>query len=473
MEKAHSTPQKSHIAAKLTHYQPEYSYNQCQQSIADTNKWTVQLIKNRVSGLTEKECLLTKQISDIPECENGPVLEIIETIDGDEADFTLLALALCSKLYEQNLHHLISIQEKFPQIGGVVRRLNNEFVPTLQTAAFLFNGNNIENYADSYQRISNSRLIREGIIELIETDQKSDLKNLIIRLNNQYLEFITHGIKPELGLTPDFPAQLLKTTKTFDDLILKETTRQQLEDILLFARHRKALFESDESIPKFTNGFIGLFWGPPGTGKSLTASVIGNELGIEVYRVDLSRVVSKYIGETEKNLEKIFQRFDGKNCILFFDEADALFGKRSTVNEAKDRYANQEISYLLQRVETFGGLVILASKLKENMDDAFKRRVLSFVFFSRPDAIERHKLWQIHLPEQFQFASEEALSHLAEKYELTGSHIANILKLSCLRALGNQTKTLTLEIIEPYVAEIYKREGLRKTIQRTPLTKRK
>ncbi len=473
MKKVHSTPQKSHFAAELTHYQPKYSYNQCQHSIAETNKWTMQLIENRISELTEKENSLTKQISYMPECVDSPILKILENISGDEADFTLLALALCSKLYEQSLHQLINIQENFPQIGGVVRRINKEFVPTVQTAAFLFNGNNVDNYADSHKRVANSRLIREGIIELIETDQKADLKNLMIRLNNQYLEYITHGVKPELGLTPDFPAQLLKTTKTFNDLILKESTRQQLEDILLFARHRKALFESDESIPTFTNGFIGLFWGPPGTGKSLTASVIGNELGIEVYRVDLSRVVSKYIGETEKNLEKIFQRFDGKNCILFFDEADALFGKRSTVNEAKDRYANQEISYLLQRVETFGGLVILASNLKENMDDAFKRRVLSFVFFPRPDAIERHKLWQIHLPEQFQFESEQALSHLAEKYELTGSHIANILKLSCLRALGNQTKILTLEIIEPYVAEIYKHEGLRKTIQRTAVHKRK
>lgn len=107
------------------------------------------------------------------------------------------------------------------------------------------------------------------------------------------------------------------------------------------------------------------------------------------------------------------------------------------------------------------------------MDDAFKRRVLSFVFFPRPDEAERYKLWQIHLPEQFQFESDEVVKHLSEKYELTGSHIANVLKLSCLRALGNKTNTLTLDIVEPYVVEIYKREGLRKTIQRTATPKRR
>lgn len=450
----------------------DYLYSECQQNIALSNSWIIDVINLRISELENNEkgsrILVDEQIN----LTDSPYGNLINEITGNEADQVLLSLALCSKLYEQNLNKLIEVQERFPQIGGVVRRINNEFVPTLQTAAFLYNGNNSETYSDSYRSISNSLLFKEAVIELIFTDDKSDRKNAIIRLNDPYLEYLSHGIKPELGLTPDFPAQLLKTNKTFNDLILKETTRQQLEDILLFAQHRKALFESDELVPKFTNGFIGLFWGPPGTGKSLTTSVIGNELGIEVYRVDLSRVVSKYIGETEKNLEKIFQRFDNKNCILFFDEADALFGKRSAVKEAKDRYANQEISYLLQRVETFGGLVILASNLKENMDDAFKRRVLSFVFFPRPDAAERYKLWQIHIPEQFQFENEETLTHLADKYELTGSHIANVLKLSCLRALGNQTKTLTLEIVEPYVAEIYKREGLRKTIQRTSMPKR-
>jgi AAA+ superfamily predicted ATPase len=445
-----------------------------QRYVNTSRQWINDLIQQRINELTNntpgKSTLhIPKTVFD----EANPVKAIMDNINGDVADFTLLSLALCSKIYEKHLQPLISLQEKHPDIGGVIRRINFEFVPTVKTAAFLINGNDDNTFPDSYAKIVHSLLIKEEIVELINTDQQTDVKNAIIRLNDKYLQYITHGKSPDLVLTPDFPAQLLKTSKTFDELILKDTTRQQLEDAILFAQHQKELLEDHHLTNKLSPGFISLFWGPPGTGKSLTASVIGNELGLEAYRIDLSRVVSKYIGETEKNLEKVFQRFDGKNCILFFDEADALFGKRSDVKEAKDRYANQEISYLLQRIETFGGLVILASNLKENMDEAFKRRVLSWVHFPRPTAEERYKLWQIHLPESFSFASEELLSWLAASYELTGSHISNVIKLSCIRALGNNTRELTKEIIEPYILDIYKREGLRKNPQRMNMNKKR
>lgn len=445
-----------------------------QRYVNVSNHWINDLIQQRMREL--KNNTVGKTTLHIPKTvfeQKNPIKDIIDDINGDVADFTLLSLALCSKIYDKHLHPLLSLQEKYPEIGGVVRRINHEFVPTVKTAAFLINGNDDDNFPENYAKVVHSRLIQEGIIELINTDQQTDIKNAIIRLNDKYLQFLTRGKSPDLGLTPDFPAQLLKTSKTFNELILKDTTRQQLEDVILYAKNQKELFSNDDTDNALTKGFITLFWGPPGTGKSLTVSVIGNELGLDAYRIDLSRVVSKYIGETEKNLEKVFQRFDGKNCILFFDEADALFGKRSDVKEAKDRYANQEISYLLQRIETFGGLVILASNLKENMDEAFKRRVHSWVYFPRPNAEERYKLWQIHLPGNFRYESEELLSWLAQNYELTGSHITNVIKLSCIRALGNGTKELTKEIIEPYILDIYKREGLRKTPQRMNTTKKR
>jgi len=445
-----------------------------QKYINISREWINDLIQLRIEEL--KNNPVDKASLHIPKTvfeQKNPLNNIIDDINGDVADFTLLSLALCSKIYEKHLQPLMTIQKKYSEIGGVIRRINHEFVPTVQTAAFLINGNDDDTFPDNYNRIVHSRLIREEIIELINTDQQADVKNAIIRLNDKYLQYLTHGKSPDLALTPDFPAQQLKTSKTFDELILKDSTRQQLEDVILFARHQKELFQDNHLSNKLSPGFISLFWGPPGTGKSLTVSVTGNELGLEAYRIDLSRVVSKYIGETEKNLEKVFQRFDGKNCILFFDEADALFGKRSDVKEAKDRYANQEISYLLQRIETFGGLVILASNLKENMDEAFKRRVLSWVHFPRPTAEERYKLWLIHLPENFSYASEELISWLAATYELTGSHISNVVKLSCLRALGNNTHELTKEIIEPYILDIYKREGLRKNPQRMNVTKKR
>jgi len=185
-----------------------------------------------------------------------------------------------------------------------------------------------------------------------------------------------------------------------------------------------------------------MLYGPPGTGKTMTVSVMGKTLGMDVYSIDLSRVVSKYIGETEKNLEKIFQRLEGKRCILFFDEADALFGKRTEVKDAKDRYANQEVAYLLQKIERFPGLVILASNYNQNLDSAFKRRILSSIFFPPPSEDERLILWERALPSNYEFEPEDLASNLATKYQLTGANIANIMKLACLKAKSENTNKL-------------------------------
>ena len=136
--------------------------------------------------------------------------------------------------------------------------------------------------------------------------------------------------------------------------------------------------------PKLRPGYRSLFYGPPGTGKTMTACLLGKSTGRDVYKVDLSLVVSKYIGETEKNLARVFDQAQHKGWILFFDEADALFGKRSETRDAHDRYANQEVSFLLQRIETFDGIAILASNQRENLDDAFTRRFESIIYFPMP-----------------------------------------------------------------------------------------
>ncbi len=462
----------AHKQAELTRFQdvkPSHKIQpvgEIQTYIQLSNSWLLELIEKRIAELKTGNCATEITIPKKIQHEENPFKNILDENNGDIVDFTLLTLSLCSKLFDIDLQQLIGFQEQFPEIGGVLRRLNHEFVPTVKTALFLLCGNEREKQALYYRKIASSPLFREEILDAIKTDEEADFKNAILRLNDKYLYFLSEGIHPEMGLSPDFPAQSMKTSKGFNELIIKDATRQQLEDIILFARFQKEVFDNEQILKSISKGFIGLFWGPPGTGKSLTAAVIAKEMGIEAFRIDLSRLVSKYIGETEKNLERVFQRFDGKNCLLFFDEADALFGKRSDVKDAKDRYANQEISYLLQRVESFGGLVILASNLKENMDEAFKRRILSWVYFPRPNADERHQLWKVHLPKGFHFESEEFIRNLAENYELTGSHIANVVKLSCFRAMGNKSKTLTKEIIEPYIIDIYKREGLRKGLQR-------
>jgi len=169
-----------------------------------------------------------------------------------------------------------------------------------------------------------------------------------------------------------------------------------------------------------SRGLAALFAGPPGTGKTMAATVVAADLGLDLYRVDLSRVVSKYIGETEKNLARIFAEADGANVVLMFDEADALFGKRTEVSDAHDRYANIEVSYLLQRMEQYEGVAILASNLRHNMDDAFLRRLRFVVDFPFPEPPQRRLIWQAHLRTGAPLHTDLDVPLLAERLVVVG-----------------------------------------------------
>ena len=178
-------------------------------------------------------------------------------------------------------------------------------------------------------------------------------------------------------------------------------------------------------------------------GKTLTATLIGQQTGADVYRIDLSAVVSKYIGETEKNLESVFRRAESKNWILFFDEADALFGKRTSVQSSHDKYANQEVSYLLQRVEDYPGLLILASNFKTNLDEAFLRRFHAVIHFPMPNAAERLQLWQKALPASLPPDDSVQLQELAKQYEMSGASILNAVQFAALSAYAAKQSFLS------------------------------
>ncbi len=172
------------------------------------------------------------------------------------------------------------------------------------------------------------------------------------------------------------------TDQSWNELVLDKATLGQVNEIKTWIKQSSSATRDNNLGKKVKAGYRTLFYGPPGTGKTLTAALIGKEFNKPVYKIDLSKVVSKYIGETEKNLELIFANAKDKDWILFFDEADALFGKRTEVKDSHDRYANQEISYLLKRIEDYNGLVILATNMKGNMDEAFTRRFNSIVRFN-------------------------------------------------------------------------------------------
>jgi SpoVK/Ycf46/Vps4 family AAA+-type ATPase len=202
-----------------------------------------------------------------------------------------------------------------------------------------------------------------------------------------------------------------------------------------------------------------MFYGAPGTGKTLTASLLGKYTERDVYRIDLSMVVSKYIGETEKNLSSLFNKAKNKDWILFFDEADAIFGKRTNVRDAHDKYANQEVSYLLQRIEAHPGLVILASNLKDNIDEAFTRRFNCIIEFEVPSYDERLLLWQNSLPPNIALADNVSLDTLSEAYELTGANIINVIQFACLKQLENGGNVIELQYIIEGVKKEFAKEG--------------
>jgi AAA+ superfamily predicted ATPase len=214
---------------------------------------------------------------------------------------------------------------------------------------------------------------------------------------------------------------------TLDDLVATPDTRRQLEDAVAW-RQTDARVWGTMRLPRDdaeAHGLALLFSGPPGGGKTFAARCLANALGLNLYRIDLSQVVSKYIGETEKRLAQIFDEAEAGHGVLFFDEADAVFGKRSEVKDAHDRYANIEVGFLLQRMESFGGVVVLATNLRGNLDPAFTRRMQFIIDFPMPGRAERALLWQRNLPGPSWRDPSLDIAMLAERFRLAGGNIRN------------------------------------------------
>jgi len=262
---------------------------------------------------------------------------------------------------------------------------------------------------------------------------------------------------PETGV--DFPAKRLDTGLDWDDIVFAPHTREQLEELRAWLEHEKELLDGWQFRKYIKPGYRCLFYGPPGTGKTLTAGLLGKISGRAVYRIDLSQLVSKYIGETEKNLEKIFTQAEMRNWILFFDEADAIFGKRTTISDAHDRYANQGTSYLLQRIEDCPNVVILASNNKSNIDDAFFRRFQSTVYFPIPRKPERLKLWEQGFSPVSTLESDIQLEEIAEQYEMAGGAIMNVIRFASLMAIKKKSRVIAYDDLVSGIQREFNKEG--------------
>jgi ATPase family associated with various cellular activities (AAA) len=327
----------------------------------------------------------------------------------------------------------------YTEFGGVKSKAHTGFLPSAETAVFILAG------ADLHQRFVVQQLFddqhyftKKRLIKIDHQGSGEPLLNASLSVTSEYLQRCTHGQVHKPDYSTEFPAKLITSKLTWDDLVLSPDVMEEIDHLNTWLVHHKTIVSEWGLEKSIKPGYRSLFFGPPGTGKTLTATLLGASVGVDVYRIDLSMVVSKYIGETEKNLASVFDQAENKNWILFFDEADALFGKRTQTSSSNDRHANQEVSYLLQRVEDFPGVVILASNIKANIDEAFARRFQSIIYFPLPDETQRLRLWQKLLPNKEQLADDVNLELLADKYELSGGSLTNVARFAAIRAMRLQ-----------------------------------
>ena len=312
-------------------------------------------------------------------------------------------------------------------------------------SAFRFSGGQIQK---AIKHAENHACLQKNINYTLTTE---DLLQGCRLESNQHLVSFARKITPK---------------RVWQDLVLPKDTLAQLQELCQQVRYRSKVytdwgFDNKLSLGK---GLIALFTGDSGTGKTLSAEILAKDLGLDIYQVDISLVVSKYIGETEKNLSRVFDEAQASNAILFFDEADALFGKRSDVKDAHDRYANIEVNYLLQRVEEYEGVIILSSNLSKNIDKAFVRRLHFSIEFPFPDERHRWQIWRGIFPDKVPLSEEVDFEFLARKFKIAGGNIKNVALAAAFRA-ANDGDAIKMEHLMLAMKREYQKLG--KVCERT------
>lgn len=338
-------------------------------------------------------------------------------------------LALSRKLWLELASENMPVSDAAANLLASKFRLTpGQMEATVDAARRLKEWRSISDSAEGSDREGHDRLLHQAAYQLVQH-----------RLSDK-----TVKLEPKFG---------------WEDLILPAETIQLLRQACMRIAHRHTVMHEwgfERKLP-YGKGVSMLFTGPPGTGKTMSAMVMARAMDAELYRIDLSRVVSKYIGETEKNLSDIFEQASLSGAILFFDEADALFGKRSEVKDAHDKYANMETSYLLQKMEEYDGLTILATNFAQNIDEAFTRRIQYIVKFPFPDARQRELLWKTSIPPEMP-VEELDFPFLSQTFELTGGPIKNIVLTAAYMAAEEGAPVSMKHMIEAVIQE-YKKTG--------------
>ncbi len=393
-----------------------------------------------------------------------PINKTIIDYNLTDNDILLLGLSLVPNILPGFLNSIVA--EYLPnggeitEFGGIKSKNHRGILPTAETAQFLIGGNDLNSRIAFVNFLNDeSYIYNKGIIKIDPVPVGEPKMSGLLFLDEEYAELFISGkiLKPKLS--SNFPAELLETKLNWDDLVLNNNTVKEIKEIETWLHFNDILLNDWNMKSKIKPGYRVMFYGAPGTGKTLTASLLGKYTNKDVYRIDLSMIISKYIGETEKNLSSLFDKAINKDWILFFDEADAIFGKRTNVRDAHDKYANQEVSYLLQRIESHPGLVILASNFKSNIDTAFTRRFQSIIEFEIPQYAERLQLWENNLPKGIKISDDVCLKELSKKYDITGANIVNIIQFACLKTIEEKNEAIQLNHLIQGIKKEYAKEG--------------
>jgi hypothetical protein len=370
-------------------------------------------------------------------------------LNADEAILLLIGLthAVHPDLFQEAIEGELKKPGEFPHIGGTNGKNFRGMLPTGDTALFVLAGSDWKKRLEVQQLFHADHLFsRKKILWLEEVPPGEPAMSGKIIVAQEYVELLTQGkaSPPHFGIS--FPAKRITTELSWDHLVVNSGLTAQINDLLDWRAYHDSLTTKGAVEGRFRKGYRSLFHGPSGTGKTFTACLLGKAMEKEVYRIDLSMVVSKYIGETEKNLELLFTRAEDKDWILFFDEADAIFSKRTGIQHAHDKYANQEVSYLLQRIEDYNGLVILASNMRNNIDEAFVRRFNSILNFPMPDVEERKLIWRktflpdTHFrlklpPDAGEDGDVATVIEEVKHYHLSGGSILNVVHYASIKGV--------------------------------------
>jgi len=430
-------------------------------------QWLALVIDTRMKVYWGQECLygeIDEVAAPVLEGDESTYAVFIRRWNPSPAERLILLLALAPHIQP----HLLDIfftknatyDRGFTEFGGIRGQHHGGFIPTGETAAFILAANDLEKRLGLLTIFSEDHYFRKSnILRLVNPSREEPFLSGTLHLSPEYLGYFTRGTtqKPDFGI--HFPAKSIHTELSWEELILDDGTLEEVLEIRDWLEFGDTLLNGWNMRKKIRPGYRALLYGPPGTGKTLTATLLGKSAGLEVYRIDLSMVVSKYIGETEKNLAGVFDQASQKNWILFFDEAESLFSKRVSASSSNDRYANQEVSYLLQRIEDFPGVVILSTNLRTNLDEAFTRRFQSMIYFPIPGPPERLRLWQQSFSDKSVLEEEVSLEGLAEKYELTGGSIINITRYCSLKALKRGSSVILHRDILAGIRKEFRKDG--------------